>query len=233
MKTPIKQIILVLVFVLGVFTITACGKKEVKKNEDAIKFKEEYESFNGKKNDYFDYRELSISEDNPFIISTDEEIVKMIEEKETFIVYFGDPQCPWCRSVIEKAMKTAKENGIDKIYYVRFWDGFHEEKIRDVYELDANNKPVLKQEGSKAYPKLLEYLDSVLSDYTLTDKDGNKISTGEKRIFLPNFVAVVKGEAKELIEGISEKQTQFNGELTEEILADEEKAFNDFFKKYK
>ena len=228
-----RKIFLSLLVVVTLFTVTACGKKEAKKNEDAIKFKEEYESFNGKKNDYFDYRELSISEDNPFIISTDEEIVKMIENKETFIVYFGDPQCPWCRSVVEQAIKSAKENGIDKIYYVRFWDGFHEEKIRDVYELDANNKPVLKQEGSKAYPKLLEYLDSVLSDYTLTDKEGNKISTGEKRIFLPNFVAVVKGEAKELIEGISEKQTQFNGELTEEILADEEKAFNDFFKKYK
>ena len=231
MKKKILLSLFAIVLLLGV--ATGCGKKEEKKNEDAIKFKKEYESFNGKKNDYFDYRTLNIDEDNPFVFATDEEIVKMIENKETFIVYFGDPQCPWCRSIIEQAIKSAKENDIDKIYYVRFWDGFHEEKIRDVYELDENNKPRLKQEGSKAYPKLLEYLDDVLSEYTLKDKEGNTVSTGEKRIFLPNFVAVVKGEAKELIEGISEKQTEYNGELTKEILKDEQKAFNDFFKKYK
>ena len=109
---------------------------------------------------------------------------------------------------------------------------FHEEKIRDIYELDKNNKPKLKQEGTEAYTKLLEYLDSVLNEYTLKDKKGKTIKVGEKRIFLPNFVAVVKGEAKVLIEGISEKQTEYNGELTEEILKDEQKIFNDFFKKY-
>lgn len=228
-----KKILLSLCATILLFGIaTGCGKKEVK-NEDAIKFKEEYESFNGKKNDYFEYRTLNISEDNPFVFATDEEIVNKIENKESFIVYFGDPQCPWCRSIVEQAIKSAKENGIDKIYYVRFWNGFHEEKIRDVYELDENNKPKLKQEGSKAYPKLLKYLDSVLSDYTLKDKDGKEVNVGEKRIFLPNFVAVVKGEAKELIEGISEKQTKANDELTDEILKDEQKTFNTFFKKYK
>ena len=226
-----KKILLLMLLTLTVVGITGCGKKE--ENKDAIKFKEEYESFNGKKNDYFEYRELNIDEDNPFIISSDKEIVKMMEDKETFIVYFGDPQCPWCRSIIEQAIKSANKNGIDKIYYVRFWDGFHEELIRDVYELDEDNKPVLKEEGSKYYPKLLEYFDDVLSEYTLTDEEGNKINVGEKRIFLPNFVAVVDGEAKELIEGISEKQTQYNGKLTKEIIKDEEKAFNEFFSKYK
>ena len=228
---------ILLLFLVAIMGLTGCSKNEekkaeVKKNKDAIKFKEEYESFNGKSNDYFDYRTLSISEDNPFVITTDSEIVKKIENKETFIVYFGDPQCPWCRSIIEQAIKLAKKNKIDKIYYVRFWNGFHEEKIRDVYELDKNNKPVLKQEGSESYSKLLKYLDNVLSEYTLKDKKGKTIKVNEKRIFLPNFVAVVDGEAKELVEGISEKQTEYNGDLTEEILKDEEKIFNDFFSKY-
>ena len=57
--------------------------KTEKKNEDAIKFKEEYESFNGKKNDYFAYRELNIDEENPFVFSTDSEIVEKIENKES------------------------------------------------------------------------------------------------------------------------------------------------------
>ena len=227
-----KKLLIFLLLTLTFVGVTGCGKAE-KKNEDALKFKEEYESFNGKKNDYFEYRNLFIDEENPFVFSTDSEIVKKIENKESFIIYFGDPQCPWCRSIVEQAIKSAKTNGIEKIYYVRFWDGFHEEKIRDVYELDENNKPVLKQKGSKAYSKLLEYLDGVLSDYTLKDKDGNVVDVNEKRIFLPNFVAIVNGEAKELIDGVSEKQTEFNGELTEKILDDEKEEFDTFFKKYK
>lgn len=229
-----KIILLVILLVLTFIGIVGCTKNEDKpKNEEAIKFKEEYESFNGKSNDYFEYRELAIDEENPFVSATDEEIVKMIENKETFIVYFGDPQCPWCRSVIEQAIKSAKENKIDKIYSVRFWNGFHEEKIRDAYELDKKNKPVLKQAGSEAYSKLLEYLDSVLSEYTLKDKKGNTIKVNEKRIFLPNFVSIVKGEAKELVEGISSKQTEFNGELTTEIIEEEKQIFDNFFKNFK
>lgn len=221
-----KRVVLLLLLAFTLIGIVGCGKN------DAIKFKEEYESFNDKSNDYFKYRNLSIDENNPFVFATDKEIVEKLENKETFIAYFGDPQCPWCRSVIEQAIKSAKANGIDKIYYVRFWDGFHEELIRDVYELDENNNPVLKQAGSESYPKLLEYLDDVLNEYTLKDKDGKAINVNEKRIFLPNFIAVTSGEAKELVEGISEKQTEFNGELTEEILNDEQTIFNDFFSKY-
>lgn len=201
-------------------------------SEDALNFKEEYESFNNKSNDYFAYRNLNVEKDNPIVYSTDEEIVKRIENKESFIVYFGDPECPWCRSVIEQAIKSAKENKIDKIYYVRFWNGFHTEKIRDVYELNDKNEPVEKTKGTDAYYKLLEYLDDVLKEYTLKDKEGNVINVNEKRIFLPNFVAIEKGKAKDLIGGISDKQESYNSELTEEVLKDEAKTFNIFFSKY-
>jgi thiol-disulfide isomerase/thioredoxin len=225
--------ILLSVISLGGLTGCTCKCEDKKVNEDAIKFKQEYESFNNTKNEYFDYRTLSISEENPFIYSTDADIVKKIENKESFIVYFGDPECPWCRSVIEQAIKVAKENNFEKIYYVRFWNGFHKEVIRDVYELDEKNKPVLTEKDSTAYTKLLEYLDSVLKDYTLTDKKGNVIKVGEKRIFLPNFVAIENGVAKELVTGKSDKQTHYNGELTDEIINDEKTQFNEFFNKYK
>ena len=230
-----KRIIILLLLAMTFVGVTGCGKKEenVEPTKEALAFKESYEGFNGKSNDYFEYRNIIIDEYNPFVNTTAEDIVEKIENKETFIVYFGDPQCPWCRSIIEQAIKVAKENGVEKIYEVRFWDGFHEEKIRDVYELNKKNKPVLKQEGTEAYSKLLEYLDSVLEDYTLKDKDGKKINVGEKRIFLPNFVAIVNGDAKELIDGISDKQEGYNDELTEEILKDEATMFNDFFKQYK
>ena len=228
-----KKILIISLLVFMIMGITGCGKKENKISEDAKKFKEEYESFNNTSNEYFEYRNITIEEKNPIVYSTDSEIVEKIENKETFIVYFGDPECPWCRSVIEKAMKSANDNNIDKIYYVRFWDGFHNELIRDVYELNSKNKPVEKTKGSDAYYKLLEYLDNVLKEYTLKDKNGKIISVNEKRIFLPNFVAIVDGEAKELVTGKSEKQESYNDELTKEILTEETETFNNFFSKYK
>ena len=226
-----KILTLAIVFICALW-IAGCGKKEeITISEDAKKFKEEYESFNNKSNDYFAYRNIFIEENNPIKYSTDSEIVKKIENKETFYVYFGDPECPWCRSVIEQAIKTAQEKNIDNIYYVRFWDGFHQESIRDVYELDKNNKPILKTKGTDAYYQLLGYLDNVLSDYTLKDKNGKTIKTNEKRIFLPNFISIVNGEAKMLVDGISEKQESYNEELSGDIINDEKQIFNDFFSK--
>ena len=211
---------------LALIGVTGC------KNKDALKFKEEYEGFNDKKNNYFEYRDLNIEEDNPIVYSTAEEIVEKIENKETFLVYFGDPECPWCRSVVEQMIKSANRNNVKKLYYVRFWDGFHNEQIRDVYELDSNNKPALKSEGTLAYTKLLKYLDNVLKEYTLKDKDGNVINVGEKRIFLPNIVAIKDGKAVKLITGKSEKQIEYNGELTDEIIKDEVESLDKFFSKY-
>ena len=216
---------------LGILLITLCltaCTKEKTVSKGALKFKKEYESFNEKKNDYFEYRDLDIDEDNPFIYKTAEDIVKKIENKETFIVYFGDPECPWCRSVIEQAIKSANEVGIDKIYYVRIWDGFHNEILRDTYEL-KNGKAVLKDKGTEAYEKLIEYFDNVLDEYTLSTEDEDTIKVGEKRIFAPNFISVKKGKAKELVQGISDKQEGYNGKLTDEVLKDEAKTFKEFY----
>ena len=214
---------------MAVISLTACTNQKGQKT-DAEKFKEEYESFNDKENDYFKYRNLSIDEENPFIYTTAEELVKKIENKETFFVYFGDPECPWCRSVIEEAIKSANENNVKKIYYVRVWDGFHNEILRDVYELE-DGKPVLKSKGTDAYYKLLNYFDELLDDYTLTDDNENTIETGEKRIFAPNFISVKNGKAEKIIQGISQKQEDFNSELTDEVIKDEEEIFENFYGK--
>lgn len=224
-----KKTILILLLAMAVISLTACTNQKGQKT-DAEKFKEEYESFNDKENDYFKYRNLSIDEENPFIYTTAEELVKKIENKETFFVYFGDPECPWCRSVIEEAIKSANENNVKKIYYVRVWDGFHNEILRDVYELE-DGKPVLKSKGTDAYYKLLNYFDELLDDYTLTDDNENTIETGEKRIFAPNFISVKNGKAEKIIQGISQKQEDFNSELTDEVIKDEKEIFENFYGK--
>ncbi|MBR1413395.1 MAG: hypothetical protein IJ574_01845 [Bacilli bacterium] len=225
-----KKVFTILLLVLITFSLSSCNKQEKEQNkESAIAFKKEYESMNGKtnKNDKA-YRSVTIDEDNPFEKVTAKDILEKINNKETFYVYFGDKLCPWCRSVIEQAIKVAKDKKIDKIYYVNIWDDEGNEILRDKYELE-NNKPTKTIDGTKEYYELLDKFKKVLSDYTLTDKNNKKIAVGEKRIYAPNFIYVNKGEAKKLVTGNSDLQTDAYQELSEDILNDEKNIFNDFF----
>lgn len=204
---------------------------EVKeKNESALKFKKEYESINGEKVGDNKVRELSIPDDNPFIYKTAEEIVDMINDKESFIVYFGFSKCPWCRSVLPTMIEQAKEKNIDKIYYVDVLD------IRDKYELDDNHKAVKTKDGSEGYNQLLELLSSVLSNYSpLTYTKGKKtieVKINEKRIYAPNVVIIKNGEAIALESGISDKQEGAYQELTDDIICDMKEKFSCFFEKF-
>lgn len=216
-----KIIILLITLVL----LTSCVKKET----DANKFKKEYENKNSEEIIAGEnYRKLDISKSNPFVYSSGDEIVNKIENKETFYVYIGSSKCPWCRSVIEKFIEIANLNNIDKVYYVDIWGNDHEEILRDKYTLDENNKPQKTVEGTESYYKLLNYFDEFLEEYTLTTAKGKTVKVGEKRIFAPTFAYIEEGIVKKLVTGISDKQTTYNAELTNEILDDEAKTFKEF-----
>lgn len=205
---------LILAVVLAALLLTLSLLKMPGKitNKDAIKFKEEYENLNGKinENSKKKYRTVKIDSKNKIIYSSAKEVLKMMEEKKSFVVYFGFDSCPWCRSVVENVSKISKELDED-IYYVDV------KEIRDVYELDDENKPKLTKEGDKNYLKLIKKLDSVLKEYTLTTADDNEVQVGEKRIYAPNIVSVIDGEAKELTTGLSDKQTDGYMTLTDEM----------------
>lgn len=220
-----KKRYLLLTIVL-VMVLMLCGCK----NKNAAEFKTEYEALNGQVNSSGkEYRTITIDENNPFEKVTAEEIVKKIENKETFYVYFGDELCPWCRSVIEKFIEKTKEYKIDKVYYVKIWDKDGNEVLRDKMALNENGELETTVEGTEAYKKLLEYFDNVLSDYNLTDAEGNKVYCSEKRIFAPNFFYIEKGVTMKKIDGISQYQTDARGELTEEILNEEDRIITEFF----
>lgn len=224
MKKITRLLLVLLVCSIFVSGCTFFSKKE------AVEFKNSYESLNGKANSKgVLHRTVTIDKNNPFVTTTAEEIVKMIENKETFYVYFGDKLCPWCRSVIESAIKVANENKIKKIYYVPVWNDNGEEILRDKYEIDENNLLVKSIEGTDSYKKLLTYFDKFLRDYTITNKEGETIVVGEKRIYAPNFVFVENGTAKRLITGKSDLLTDSRMELTDEIKKDQENIFKTFY----
>lgn len=233
-----KSLILVVIIVVILGLVLGIGllkkdKKEVKKeevkNEDAIKFKNEYESLNGKKvaSGDHNYRTIIIDLDNPFIYQTAEDISERLDKEETFVVYFGFDSCPWCRSVLPTLVKVAKDLNVDKIYYVSVKD------IRDTKEVKENGEIETTKEGSEGYYELIDKMANVLADYTLTDSEDNEVKTDEKRIFAPNLVFVEKGEAKKLTEGISEEQNDGYMELTDDMINDTYKQFEDVLKSYK
>lgn len=221
-----KKILLLTIITLSL-VMTGCKKD----NKLALEFKNDYEELNGKENASGKiHRTITISKDNKFEEVTPSEVLKKIENKESFYVYFGSRLCPWCRSVIEKADEISRNKKISKIYYVDVWDDEGTEIFRDKYELvDGELKQTFK--GAKEYKKIMNSINQdLLRDYTLTDTEGNIIEVGEKRIYAPNFVYFEKGKGIRLTNGKSEKQTDAREELTKKMLKDEENVFNEFFK---
>ena len=221
-----KKILLISLITLSII-MTGCKKE----NKKALEFKNDYEEINNKENKMGKvHRKITLSENNKFVETTPAEILKKIENKETFYVYFGSRLCPWCRSVIEKADEVSRNKKISKIYYVDVWDDEGNEIFRDKYEIvDGELKQTF--EGSKEYKKILNSINQdLLRDYTINKEDGSVVEVGEKRIYAPNFVYFEKGKGIKLITGKSEKQIDSREDLTKGMLKDEEKLFNEFFK---
>lgn len=236
-----KKIIIIILVVIIISIIVVIGLNSKNKNEsnseanttsvlsEALEFKNEYEKLNDTETSSGNkVRSVTISEDNPFIKATGDEIVEKINNNESFYLYIGDPKCPWCRSVIEKFIEMANKNNIKEVYYINIWDDDHNEIFRDKYELDEDSKPVKTIDGTSAYYTLLDKFASVLDEYELTTSDGKKVDTKEKRIYAPNFFYVKDGKIKSFTSGLSNKQTGAYDELTDEILTDEEKLFTKF-----
>jgi thiol-disulfide isomerase/thioredoxin len=219
-----KKIIKLVIAIIFIVSISGCHK------DDNLKFKEDYESLNGVKTSYnIVHRTITIDKNNPFVYSNLKEINKMIEKKKTFIVYFGANWCPWCRSMLPTAIKEANIYNIDKIYYVNVREGEDEDNdIRDIYSIDDNGKTYLSHKGVKEYSKFLEYAGNVLKEY---DSHGVVVK-GVKRVGAPNFILFKNGVAVKMEEGISSKMTNPTVDITEEMIKDMTKIFDNLYKEY-
>ena len=147
---------------------------------DNLKFKEEYESLNDSKEDL-----VFMDEDNPIKYVSISDTLELLKSDKA-IIYVGANWCPHCRKLISPMFKAAKELGIDTIYYLNFDNEKSQFEIKDS-EVEKT------KEGSEDYYKLLKELDPYLKDYELTDSDGNKKTTGEKRIYMPTLITVKDG----------------------------------------
>lgn len=182
---------------------------------DALKFKKEYESLNGKVS-YGEnkYKDLNISKNNPIKYSNSDEIIDVINNG-TGIIYLGFPECPWCRTAVPVLLDVAKDNKIDKIYYLNIKDERDSYVIEDGKLTLALNDDGKEIKGTKGYFRLLDALKDNLSDYIISYED-KTYEVGEKRIYAPSVIFVKDGKVLGIQVSTVEGQTDPFKNLTEE-----------------
>lgn len=217
-KKVMLLIILGLMVVASFLSILAIHKNEEEPiiKSDAIKFKEEYESYNGKINNAKSYPIVDIKEDNPMVYKTDDEIVKVLENG-TGIIYFGFSTCPWCRSMLPMLLKAAENTNVSEILYVDV------KEIRSQLTLGDQDEVVVKEKGTNGYYEILKQLDEVLEPYYLENKNGEKIDTKEKRLYAPTVVTIKDGKVLDIHVGTVKTQKSGYDDLSSQ---EQEEIYN-------
>lgn len=206
-KKLIIGLILIPILIIGAITTYIL----IQNSKDSYKFKKEYESYNNKSWEYEGkkgkYLNIEINKDNPIIYLNDENIVKELKEGDK-IIYFGFPDCNWCRAALPVLLKSAEENGVEKIYYYDFGE------VREAFEKNKNN------EKAKIYQQIIEVLDS---NITSTFESGAK--KGEKRLSAPTVVLMKDGKVSSFHYRTVESHQNYNKNLTTE-------EYNELYKIY-
>lgn len=148
----IKKIILgvlsLVLIILASILIFEKFNHEERMLTDAKKFAKEY---------------TNVDEENIFIYASSKDILKILENG-TGIIYFGYPDCKWCKSYVPILNEVAKEENIDKIYYY------------NIKEDRRSNTP--------NYIKITE----LLKDYLYYDDEGNY------KLYAPDVTIVKNGK---------------------------------------
>lgn len=178
-KTVLKVIgLLGIVLIVGIILYVVFDDSS---SRDEKKFKNEYESLNGKKNDNGKkYMSIEIPKDNNVTYADFDKTMEFLENG-TGILYLGFPECPWCRNAIPVLIDMAWENEISDIYY------FNALSIRDVKEL-KDGKIVTTKKGTKEYYKLVEKLSDFIGPYEGLEDESIK------RIYFPTAVFIQGGK---------------------------------------
>ena len=141
--------------------LTGCSKKE--DVSDSLKFKQEYESLNGQKDDEgLSYSTLEISSDCKVKYMTKDKITEVLTNG-THVVYFGWPTCPYCRLAVPILLETIEEySGISMYYY-------DIKALRDAYSSDTNS------EDGKLYSEIVKIISFSECDLSTIDtfEDGS------------------------------------------------------------
>ena len=182
MRDDLKRNSVKIILSLIILVIASIAFIFLKPESMASRFKLEYESLNGQKtDDGREYMEVNINNDNKIVYADYKTIFDVLDG--TGVIYFGFPECPWCRNAVPILLEAAEESGIKQIYYLNNHDDRDTKVLKD-------GEVITENEGTSNYNKLLEKL-------------GDKAI---KRLYYPTVVFVKNGEITDYIEGTVESQ---------------------------
>ena len=147
---------------------------------DSKKFKEEYSY-------------LELDNKNPFIYKSASDIVELINNKDTFLVYFGYANNDKVKELLPIMINAIEDEDVAVVYYVDIGN------IRNEMIIDEKIAQTIKM-GTAGYYDLLEILEDLLPDYTLLNEKGKKVIVG-KRIEAPTLLAISSGKPVKLTSG--------------------------------
>jgi len=222
-----------LLFVLGCLLLVGCASQKVevsKDNIDAYKFKYSYEALNETIDSSGNQRRsVDIAADNPIKYVSEKEVIDMIDNGDSFLVYFGFPMCPYCRTVIEMMLKTAQEYEIETIYYVPTRDESGNRTFNEVYGLDEEGNVIKTFNGSPYYQELMMRVANVIDkNYSFTDDNNVVHEVDSKWLTQPCLIYIQQGVALEAVSGVPDIENQYV-ELSEADLKYEHDTFAKLF----
>lgn len=241
-KKTIKTIalsIITIIFLGGLLFLTfkeLLTEKDITINtenivSDADRFEKEYEDINNTVIDDRTYLSVNIPNPNPIKYINTKGIIEKLENKETFILYFGYAKCPWCRVMLENMINQSKEYNVENIYYMNIED------IRGSYKLNDSHELVVEKENTDDYKVLLSLFDNVLDVYEslkYTDEKGKEmiVPVNEKRIYAPTVILVKEGVPFTKVTGIPKNMTDPYLAMSDDMIAESKDIFNKLYEEY-
>ncbi len=143
-------------------------------DSDTIKFKNEYEALNSVQNDdgTNKYMYIEIPEDSNIKYIDENQVINILEGG-TGIIYFGMPECPWCRTMIVPLLEEVNKKGVTLYYY---------------------NPKEIRNLNTEEYQKIVEYLKDYLKTDTTTQKESDAgFDESKKRLYMPDVYFIRNG----------------------------------------
>ena len=196
-------LLLTVLLVSGTILVITLSKKDSECNQSALKFKQEYESYNNEKIKYnnkeYKLPKLTINKDNPMRKLNQDDLMKKLN-KSTTVIMFTSPIDYTSREMIKVLLEISPSFDCESIYYYdidEISDEIITEQLKEKLEQEQvqNGTIIFLQKG-----KITEIQIGITKDY----KYGKKINEKQKI----ELSRKIKNGFNSISGGICERQQQ-------------------------